>query len=295
MEETEVIIVNGIDTPTYDAIIRQAIEYAIISIPFTFNRMEIDDLQQKIFNIAKGKVAEGLFLQFCQMNDIPVDSQSCTTPFYQADHRDFVLMNWEWDIKNNYLYHPGQILEKYAYVDLPALVPNRGEWDQWGKRDRKFQASTKGAGFIFTFLKNQDRYRKGQTYFSIHLSTDQHALLHKLYNRYKGKHQDKEPFAPLKFWQRFLESSPHHKLNFSVSERPWLIICGCAIHKHWELFTDSGAGRHLYPSEEPATLITTINNRTCPIGKLPSFASIFPDLRDGMKGAFFKSTTVSEN
>ena len=58
MIESDVILVDGIPRESYNQIIKKGLEYAIISIPFTYDRMGIPDLVQKIINIAKGKVAE---------------------------------------------------------------------------------------------------------------------------------------------------------------------------------------------------------------------------------------------
>jgi len=287
MHENDIIFVNGIDAANYDIILNEAIQYAIISIPFTYDRMDISNLKQKIINIAKGKVAEGLFLQFCRLNGLPIDTHSCTTPFYQADHRDFVLMEREWDIKNNFIYHSGDELKRHAYVDLPALVPNRGTWDQWGKRDQCYLPESKGAGYIFTFLKNLDRYKRHHNFFDIDITPEQDALLHKLYKRYQGKHQERAPFDDDRFWEKFYESSPEQKFNFSVDLRPHLVIAACATKRHWERFVDSGAGNRPYPNIQPATLVTTINNRMCPVSRLPAFVEIFPKLREHMVGAEF--------
>ena len=156
MFENEVIVVNRIPHSEYRIIVVHALEYAILSIPFTYDRMEIPDLQRKILNIAKGKIAEGLFQYFCTQNDIPADFKSCETPFYQADHRDFILIGKEWDIKNNFLYHQGIVLNDHHYVDLPALIPNRGNWDQWGKRLIQKSNQTSATGFVFTYLNHKD-------------------------------------------------------------------------------------------------------------------------------------------
>ena len=100
MKENEVIIINSIPGNTYFQIAVNAVKYAIISIPFTIDRMRLRNRNLQIFNIAKGKIAEGLFKFFCQANNIPADFEKCQTPFYQIDHRDFLLQDAEWDQKN---------------------------------------------------------------------------------------------------------------------------------------------------------------------------------------------------
>jgi len=137
--DTSDLILTTIDTgSTYETLMRNAVEYAMLSIPFTFDRMGIRDLNRKILNIAKGKFAENVFDFFLNSEGVEINRQITTTPFYQSDNRDFIFNNFEWDIKNNYLSHHGDFLDLDEYLDLPALVPNRGEWDQWGKREKTF-------------------------------------------------------------------------------------------------------------------------------------------------------------
>ncbi len=285
MQESDVIVVNGIDPESYDRIINEAVRYAILSIPFTINRMQIGDLLRKIINIAKGKVAEGLFMRFCHLNGIRLEIDGCSTPFYQADKRDFVIYHREWDIKNNFLYHRGAVAPHHPYIALPALVPNRGDWDQWGKRDKLYQLDLKGSGFIFTFLKNGDHYQRGKNFFELSLSDKQLDIIQTLYRKYGGQHQVRAPFSAENFWQRFEQVG---SLKIKLHHRPWLVITACAVAKHWSLFVDSGPGRRYYP-DGYTTLTTTINNRVCTIGRLPAFADLFPYLRERIIAATFKS------
>ena len=41
MKEDEVIIVNGIDDVAFDMAFRSALNYALLSLPFTFNRLNL--------------------------------------------------------------------------------------------------------------------------------------------------------------------------------------------------------------------------------------------------------------
>ncbi len=135
------IIRIQIENSIYNRFIVDSVRYAIISLPYTINRMSLRDIQSRITNIAKGKISEKLFLHFCDQNEIPVQTEKCKTSFYEPDKRDFILGREEWDIKNNFLRHDEAILSSGQYLKLPALIPNRGNWDQWSKKDKCRQAT----------------------------------------------------------------------------------------------------------------------------------------------------------
>ena len=180
MNENEIIIVNGIPAQEYDAIIGRCINYSIVSLPFTVDRMRIPNEVQRALNIAKGKIAESLFMHFCSANDIHPDFEICTTPFWTVDNRDFILDGKEWDIKNNFIYHRNDTLSEFSYCDLPALVPNRYAGDQWSKRDQTMINGSKGIRFLFTYLKDADLVngRRGIEFLEIILSQQQQSFIH---------------------------------------------------------------------------------------------------------------------
>ncbi len=281
MIESDVILVDGIPRESYNQIIKKGLEYAIISIPFTYDRMGIPDLVQKIINIAKGKVAEGLFKFFCNNNGITLDTRTCETPFYQADNRDFILNGIEYDIKNNFLYHVNTILTGTSYINLPALVPNRGTWDQWNKRTIKYFSHTTGVGYIFTFLKNLDIYSRNSNFLTLNLTSRQEQYVRELYAVYKGKHQDCAPLSEDDFWTKF--RSFGGEINYTVSHYPILIITAYAHVNQWNLFTDSGEGVIKYCN---GVLTTVINNKSCEVRNLPSFQSLIPALTNINYGRF---------
>ncbi len=66
MLESDVIIVDGISDSEYNSLIEECVKYAIISLPFTVDRMSIPNEKQRALNIAKGKIAEALFETFCK-------------------------------------------------------------------------------------------------------------------------------------------------------------------------------------------------------------------------------------
>ena len=143
-----------IENSVYDRLMADSVRYAIISLPYTINRMNLLDIESRITNIAKGKISEKIFLHFCDLDKIPVKTNNCETPFYLPDKRDFILGREEWDIKNNFLRHDGDILSTEDYLNLPGLVPNRGSWDQWSKKNSCLHApETESVCYLFSFMK----------------------------------------------------------------------------------------------------------------------------------------------
>jgi hypothetical protein len=283
MKENEVIIVNNIPFDAYKKIAIEAVKYAIISIPFTIDRMGLRNRNRQIFNSAKGKLAEGLFKFFCKENDIEVNFDSCETLFYKIDKRDFLMGDSEWDQKNNSIYHEGDLLTVHQYIDLPALVPNRpNRKDQWQKREDFYFDKTKSVKYLFTFMKAADPKKKANSFFFINLSKKQQAFLDKLYEKYKGLPQQEKPFSVNDFWEE-MSNWKDDQLSFRLYEKPNLVITAFADKNHWELFFDTEQKNFL-----DGTLRTKIRNKTCYLKELPSFLSLFPFLREGMEFGLIK-------
>jgi len=299
MSESEVIIVDSIPEDVYFSLIEKCVRYAVVSLPFTVDRMKIGDETQRIRNIAKGKIAEMLFQCFCNANNIPLDFAACATEFWKVDKRDFLLNGDEWDVKNNFIYTPGELLNG-DYVNLPALVPNRFYGDQWSKRTKNLLAGTNGICFLFTFLKNAtiNKGIRGDEFLEIYLTSEQKKFLSNLYSTYKGASMNARPYHESWFWEMMgqIELSKIYRLNF----RPHLIITGYADKNIWENFRDTGPSdthnhwqHHLetpwyYKTPKGScnfmhgTLWTTITNATLPVSALQSFSGLFPHLQKGM-------------
>jgi hypothetical protein len=307
MLEKEVIVLNQIPDQEYDRLLTACVKYALISFPFTVNRMGIASEKQRILNIAKGKIAEALFWFFCKHNDIRPDHKSCATDFWEVDKRDFLLAGYEWDIKNNFIYHNGDQFNGYIY--LPSLIPNRFNGDQWSKRLELMSKQVKGTRYLFTFLKNAGltKFKERQKEFlELCLSPAQEQFLHSLYNQYKGKPQRQEPFKQEWFWQQMELKGldEYYKLHF----RPSLIITCYADSSTFSLFKDTGPTAPFNYQEyvNPvwytkssskgsinflnSTFWSTINNATCPVAELPSFSSLFPHLLSEIRYGYLKNT-----
>ena len=81
MTKDDIIVVANVNHNDYYNIVNDAVKYALISLSFTLDRMRIPNHEKRAFNIAKGKIAEGLFKWFCKTNHIKVNFESCETPF----------------------------------------------------------------------------------------------------------------------------------------------------------------------------------------------------------------------
>ena len=296
MNEDEVIIVDTIPEDEYLALVEESVKYAIISLPFTIDRMRIPNEKQRALNIAKGKLSEELFKFFCINNNIDVDFETCTTPFWTIDKKDFLLDGFEWDIKNNFIYHAGDILTEYNYSDLPALIPNRHAGDQWSKRNSSELSNSNGSRYLFTFIKNTDLINgeRGEEFLKIVLSSEQHSFLRSLYEQYNGLPQQSAPFTEDWFWEEF--ESYGNDTKFEITFKPSLIITGYAGVENWNSFLDTGPYDRNYNLQTylergwyqryrsgaisflNKTLWTKITNKTCPISSLNSFLSEFPHL-----------------
>ncbi len=283
MKKNEVIFVKDIPSNIYHKIAIDAAKYAIISIPFTIDRIGLRDRNRQIFNIAKGKLSEGLFKFFCTQNNIEANFNVCETPFYQVDKRDFLLGDSEWDQKNNFIYHSGDQMTSHQYTDLPALVPNRpNRKDQWQKRNERYFKNTKSIKFLFTFMKAAGKNNRRNNFFTINLSKKQQEFLDKLYDRYKGLPHNEKPFGINDFWEK-MTYLKDDQISFLLHEKPSLVIAAYADKNHWDLFFDTEGKNFL-----GGTFRTKIRNKTCYLNKLPSFLSLFPQLRENLKFGWIK-------
>lgn len=308
MNESEVIVVDSIPDAIYDSIVMKSVKYAIISLPFTVDRMSIPNEPRRAVNIAKGKLAEGLFNFFCSENNIPIDTESCSTPFWTIDKKDFIYNKKEWDIKNNFIYTKSKVYTD-NYTDLPALIPNRFTGDQWSKKDHVYDSTNNiGTGVVFTFLRGSNLINgtRSKDFLQLELNNDQTSFLRSLYLTYRGKPQNQSPFDEMWFWN---EMEKRGEIKFyNLIDRPYLIITAIATSEDdWIKFRDTGpfdrkCNFQKYKSPRwyvktskgscnflNGTLWTTINNATSPISSLPSFYSSHPQFLNGIKYGVLKN------
>ncbi len=296
MQENEVIIVDEIPYEIYQQLSVQALRYAIISSAFTYDRMDKKDILKRIINIIKGKIAEGLLYFFCKENNIYLDHLSCTTPFWMADHRDFLFLNGEWDVKNNFIYASDHDLITINLSNLPALVPNKNSRDQWSKRDRLFLEYSRYGAYLFTYMRLLPDQKD---FFNITFTADQLKFLEDISHTYHNTAHSKMPFLESWFWSEIPEFDIEEQLTFHYY--PELIITACTNARYWILFEDTGPQskennyknfvqpswyeviKEKYVRFYAGLLATTITNKTCPISLLPSFSSLHPHLQQTIK------------
>lgn len=236
----------------------QALEYALISKPFTFNRMQ-KPMKECLVNIAKGKFVEYLFVSLCRERGLLVDTDSCETPFYQRDHRDFLLMDREWDIKSIFLH---SIPPNNAFNDCPALIPNRFRSDQWGTRDYRYVPSvSKMPAYVFVFLSDFD--------LRIELDVNQVTFIQGLCRDHKEKVVGQEPFKREWFVERFPRFVD---LKLEIDSKPIMAVTGMASSNQWKLFSDQPKGPIFVGKHK--VYHTAISNKSCRSGDLPSFGEL---------------------
>ena len=263
MHTDEVIVYSILDELKQQEILKEAIDYALLSIPFTFDRLGNRNLTKNIVNIAKGKMAENFFYHFCSQNGIKLNAESLSTPFYQADRKDFLYKELEWDIKNNFLIHHEDVLPLDTYLEQSALIPNRGNWDQWSKRNIVNLPESKGSAYVFTFMKKGSPDSKID-FLKIKMNLKQKNYMLDLYEQYQGKYQYISPYESEEFWNKFHSLGPQYE--FEISKFPNLIITGIALMEDFKNF------ENIKPSDMKSPYLRTIiENMGIKIKELQSF------------------------
>jgi len=270
LNEDDVIKVDVPDKK-FRELLEKQINYSIISLPFTVNRMDIDNITQRIKNTAKGKLAEALFSYYCEENNIDINTKNCQTPFYTVDRHDFIYDGYEWDIKNNFIYHRGDELSTVKYVDLPALVPDRYSGDQWSKRIDTLHTSTKGTRFLFSFMKQADLIngKRKNYFFDLKINKKQKTHLSRMCNDYQGDTKDDQPFPKLKFWGKWDKLGNGKRFDLKLRYHPNMYITGWAGKNHWDLFSTIKDKNY-----HDGVFYAKIENKECKVKNLPSFKSL---------------------
>jgi hypothetical protein len=259
-----VIIIDDLSDRLEASIVNKSINYALISISYTYNRMDLDKLAQRIQNITKGKIAEHLFQYYLVQQKTQVDFKSCQTPFYLPDKRDFLMGEYEWDIKNNFVRTPQKLLAKEV-IELPALIPNKPSTpyfvDQWEKRLEMKHPTSKGTRFVFTFMERP--VKKDFLEISVHQKLKE--FYYNIRKKHPFKRDKKAPFAESWFWNEI------SKVDF-----PKFLL-----HQKLRLFITAWAGEEQFPlffnTEKRSfngKIYTRIRNKSIKIHRLPAFKDL---------------------
>ncbi|MFC2185978.1 hypothetical protein ACFCT7_01590 [Fulvivirgaceae bacterium LMO-SS25] len=282
MNSSEILILDKLDTLQYERIMREVISTSLLSFPFTYQQVELQQIKIKIEKLIKGKFAEALFKYFCEANKFSIDFDACETGYHKPKKRDFIFENIEFDLINNYLYHPNQLLSAKDYLELPALIPNKHKYDFWAQRDHCKLTKSKHAGFIFTFLKNADSFERRNQFFEFDVSIAQVKFLQELRQSYGNTKVPNKPFDEVFFWEEFLNRGG--PFEFSFNHKPILVIGPVASTNQWPLFNDLGNKPHTFGQQ---VLKTVISNMACKWRELPSFYAILPPLQNELNYASF--------
>jgi len=268
----DIIIIDTIPDRIQERFVNQAINYALLSISFTYNRMDLDKLARRIQNIAKGKIAELMFQFFMKENKLEVNFSSCQTPFYLPDKRDFLMGEYEWDIKNNFV-RSANVLSLAQIIELPALIPNRPSFgyfmDQWEKRKKMLHSTSNGARYVFTFMERPVR----NDFIDIYIHPNLKLFFERIKKEYPFVKKEQAPFTESWFWNEISKVDfPTYKLNQTLR----LYVTAWAGESQFKYFYDTKKQNF------EGFIFTIIKNKTIKVHRLPSFASLFPKLKEEM-------------
>ncbi len=280
MHSSQVIVHPASQPAIVDEILTKALQYALLSLPFTINRMALSNSYSRIQNIVKGKLAEGLLQDFGHQTGRSFDFRSGETPFWQRDLYDFRWDGKAYDIKNNFI-HAGGELPMETYLDLPALVPNRHENDQWAQR---LDHSHGSKAFLFTFI-SQGKDAKSGRLFNLSIASNTIGFLERWCKQFSDVNPLREPYTSELFWTELDRVGPRPRIV--AQTHPVLVITGEARMSEFDRFEDTDSRgswgyamykEHWYSVRDQGGLSfsggliqTRIRNATCPVRALPAF------------------------
>jgi len=252
------IVLDQIDIDVLRDAKQSALEYALISKPFTYNRMRLP-IRRCVENIAKGKFAESLVVSILKRSGLAIDVDSCETPFWSRDRRDFVLGNYEWDVKSIFLH---RLPPNRRFDECPALIPNKSSKDQWSTRETRYvPTASAGPCYLFVFF--------GPMSVEIELDNRQEKYLTTLCARYGEVESRSKPFDENWFFGEF----PNwRQVSMAISNNPILAITGVAGSKEWDYFVHRPPGPVIVDGVQ--VYQTAIDNMACKAGDLPQFADV---------------------
>ncbi|NPD47212.1 MULTISPECIES: hypothetical protein [unclassified Lentimicrobium] len=269
----DIIIIESLPERIVNGVINKAINYALLSVAFTTKKINLLSLHRKIENITKGQIAELMFQHFMIQNNLRVNYSSCQTPFYLPSKRDFLMDEYEWDIKNSFV-RTNQDLSPKDIVELPALIPNRPSspffTDHWEKRNEMKHKTSCGARFVFTFMDRP----KEMDFIKIKIRAHHLLFFETIKSQFPYQRGEKPPFTESWFWNELSKIDfPEYELNQELK----LYITAWAGKDHFKYFFNTEQKNF----EE--RIYTKIRNKTIKIHRLPSFVSLFPKLKKNMK------------
>jgi len=257
----DIIIIDELPERIEGRIINKAINYALIAIPYTQHKMDLNLIPNRIQNMVKGKIAELLFHHYLSHLKTLVDFSSCQTPFFLPSKRDFLMGEYEWDIKNNFVRTP-QKLKLEELIELPALVPNRPSsmyfTDQWEKRLEMKHPTSKSCRFVFTFMERPPQ----NDFIDIYVHPKLKAFYQNIKTKYPYTKKETPPFTESWFWN---EISKVDFPTYHLNQKLRLYITGWAGTNEFPLFFNTDKRNF------DQKIYTRIKNKTIKVHRLPAF------------------------
>lgn len=287
MLSSEAIIIPAPDYRTYFAMIKSVSKYAIISVSFTYDRLESANIISRIKNIIKGKIAENLFYHFCQSKELSINTEECVTPFWMADHRDFLWLGGEWDIKNNFIYCSDSEFRSIDISHFPALVPNKNTYDQWAKKNTLYFSTSKYTAYLFSFMRLNPT---SSDFFKLSINEAQLNYISEFSKKIRYQPTTQLYQAEKDFFNTIYSLNPNPMIE--VIYQPDLIITVCANPRYWAFFQNTSVIFNNTSFDVPSLqdpwyvvkneklsflggkLTTKIQNMTCSLSLLPSFKQV---------------------
>jgi len=278
MQESEVIIINGIPEQIYNNIVDEAFAYAVKSIAFTYNRLK-RGLIERIEYITSGKISESIICFFLRENGIVIDTECCKTPYEIPDRNDFMYDGVEYDTKCYKLKNQSSdILNDNLYTNLPAAIM-QGQF-----KNITYNRKATSAAFIFMFHR-----KEWKPVFNINIPNDVASQIDYLYKKYynKGIPIETKDRMQINSFPGRCQIKQNYYFYYIITAYANLVYDG----QKFSLYDAYRKGRLNFGKH--FSIIK--NNFICPLTYLDSFASLFPHqlIKRGMKYGVFKTNDYS--
>ncbi|MGD9899609.1 MAG: hypothetical protein AB7T22_10845 [Calditrichaceae bacterium] len=228
--------------------------YGAVSLPWTINRMQYDltrrGFEKRLRNIVLGKLPEIFIREAFHRLNIPADFNKGSTPYWQSDLFDLMICingeSEEWDIKS--LNMDLEKVKTDEIVDLPVLVPNNYDMDQWAKRGKCAYSMSRRKRYLFTFLNSFG--------LNVPLSQEQFQNFQKIVAN-KAYYENQKDYI--------LRMIGPIEVTMDKNET-YMLITGCAGPEEWQFFDDIPPGSKFLNG----LFATRIKNKGCAVRDLPA-------------------------
>ncbi len=232
--------------------------YAAVSLPWTINRMRYvssrDGFEKRLRNIILGKLPEIFLREAFHKLNISADFTGGSTPYWQGDRFDMMIeINGEpeeWDIKS--LNVDLEKVKPDEIMDLPVLVPNNYEMDQWSKREKCSDRMSRRKRFLFAYLNSLG--------LNVRLSDEQYLNFQKVVEN-KAYYENQKDYI--------LRMVSPIEVTLDKNEA-LIMISGCAGPEEWRFFNDVPKGTNFLNG----LFTTRIKNKGCTVRELQAIKNL---------------------